>query len=49
MWKGLEASVERGLLAISVVEQDALTDEPSFPYLPSGNDGRANEGKVKKR
>jgi hypothetical protein len=49
MWKNLEARVERGLLAISVVEHDFLTDEPTFPYLPAGNDGRAREGQAKKR
>lgn len=41
MWKGLETGVERGLLAISIVEHDALTDDPSVPYLPVGKDGRA--------
>lgn len=47
MWEGLKASVERGLLAITVVEQDHLTDD-DFPYLPRGNDGRAKEGRSKK-
>jgi Restriction endonuclease BamHI len=49
MWKALEARVERGLLAISVVEHDHLTDDPAHPYLPSGNDGRSKEGKAKRR
>lgn len=49
MWKDLEARVERGLLAISIVEHDALTDDPTFPYLPAGNDGRAREGSAKRR
>lgn len=49
MWKDLEVRVKRGLLAISVVEQDALTDDPSFPYLPVGIDGRAREGQAKRR
>ena len=44
MWKSLESGVERGLLAISVVEHDALTDNPNFPYLPVGNDGRSHNG-----
>lgn len=48
MWQRLGATVAKGLLAVSVVEHDALTDERSFPYLPVGNDGRANEGRVKK-
>ena len=46
MWKDLEAGVERGLLAISIVEHDALTDEETFPYLPVGNDGRARQGRT---
>lgn len=49
MWKDLEARVERGLLAISIVEHDSLTDDPAFPYLPAGNDGRAREGGAKRR
>lgn len=44
-WNSFESTVERGLLAISVVEQDALTSEDTFPYLFSGNDGRAREGR----
>jgi hypothetical protein len=49
MWKKLDARVERGLLAITIVEHDLLTDEPDFPYLPSGNDGRAAQGRAKKK
>lgn len=49
MWKDLEARVDRGVLAISVVEHDSLTDEADFLYLPSGNDGRAVQGRAKKR
>lgn len=45
MWKNLEAGVERGLLAISIVEHDALTNDTTFPYLPVGNDGRARQGR----
>ncbi|MBW8311613.1 MAG: hypothetical protein K0M64_06205 [Rhizobium sp.] len=47
MWSSLGSTVSRGLLAISVVEQDALTDDESYPYLPSGNDGRAKQGREK--
>lgn len=47
MWESLKSSVARGLLAITVVEHDALTTDPNFPYLPMGNDGRAREGRVK--
>jgi Restriction endonuclease BamHI len=49
IWKDLEARVERGLLVISIVEHDLLTDDPAFPYLPAGKDGRAREGGAKRR
>jgi len=45
LWSGLASTVDRGLLAISIVEQDLLTDDAMFPYLPSGNDGRAAQGR----
>jgi hypothetical protein len=48
MWKDLEARVERGVLAISIVEHDSLTDDPDYPYLPTGNDGRAAQGRARK-
>ncbi len=48
MWEGLKSTVERGLLAITVVEHDELTDDPAFPFLTAGNDGRAAEGKAKR-
>lgn len=47
MWEGLKAVVPRGLLAITVVEHDALTTDPAFPYLKVGSDGRAKEGRTK--
>lgn len=47
MWESLKVSVTRGLLAITVVEHDELTDDPKHPYLPMGNDGRAAEGRAK--
>lgn len=47
MWESLKYTVNRGLLAITVVEHDALTDEVAFPYLPLGNDGRAKQGRDK--
>lgn len=49
MWKDLEVRVEKGLLAITVVEHDTLTDDQKIEYLPVGNDGRAKEGKAKKK
>lgn len=47
LWESLKNSVSRGLLAISVVEHDELTTDPSFPYLKVGNDGRAKQGRSK--
>jgi hypothetical protein len=48
LWEGLKSTVERGLLAITVVEHDELTDDQSLPYLPVGNDGRAQKIDTKK-
>ena len=47
MWESLKSSVERGLLAITVVEHDELTQDENFPYLGVGDDGRAREGRSK--
>lgn len=47
MWESLKVSVTKGLLAVTVVEHDMLTDETDFPYLPTGKDGRAREGRSK--
>lgn len=47
MWEGLKAVVPRGLLAITVVEHDALTTDSAFPYLKVGSDGRSKEGRAK--
>ena len=47
MWESLKSSVKKGLLAITVVEHDELTDDSEFPYLTMGNDGRAVEGRSK--
>jgi len=43
-WQQLGA---RGLFAITIVEHDELTDSQTHPYLPTGNDGRAKEGRSK--
>jgi len=45
MWESLKSTVARGLLAITVVEHDELTDRADIPYLKVGNDGRAAEGR----
>lgn len=47
LWESMKAGVSRGLLAITVVEHDALTKDASIPYLAVGNDGRAVEGRSK--
>jgi hypothetical protein len=49
MWHGLALSVTRGLLAITVVEHDDLCDDEAHPYLTVGSDGRAREGRAKRR
>lgn len=48
MWEGLKANVSQGLLVITVVEHDALTDDPKVPFLPAGKDGRSAEGRAKR-
>jgi hypothetical protein len=45
MWQSFGAAVDRGLLAVSVVEHDHLTTDTSIPYLPMGNDGNAARGR----
>jgi hypothetical protein len=45
LWQSTKIRVDRGLLAITVVEHDELTDDQNFPLLDRGNDGRADEGK----
>lgn len=47
MWEGLKSVVEHGLLAITVVEHDHLTDSDEVDYLKVGSDGRAREGRSK--
>lgn len=47
MWESLKSTAERGLLAITVVEHDHLTDSEDIEYLSVGGDGRAREGKSK--
>lgn len=49
MWHGIGRNVKRGLLAISVVEHDELTEDRKVPYLKIGKDGRAKEGKAKRK
>jgi hypothetical protein len=46
MWQGMGESVNRGLLAVVVVEHDALIDDGD--YLSVGNDGRAAQGRARR-
>lgn len=48
LWEAAKAGVKRGLLAISVVEQDELTTDERVPYLPVGDDGRARQGRARR-
>lgn len=48
MWHGLGASIHSGVLAITVVEHDELTDDPIVPYLVMGKDGNAKKSKASK-
>ena len=45
MWQSFGANVEHGLLAVSVVEHDYLTDDPNTLYLHVGDDGNALRGR----
>lgn len=47
LWESVKDTVESGLLAITVVEHDELArpDDESVPYLETGEDGRAAEGR----
>lgn len=47
LWHHLGQSVQRGLLAVTVVEHDELTDDPTIPYIAQGADGRSAEGAAK--
>lgn len=49
MWESLRLGVKEGLLAVTVVEQDAFTDSTTIPYLRVGKSGRSAEGKTKKK
>jgi Restriction endonuclease BamHI len=42
-WESVRVTVPRGLLAVTVVEHDELTDDPTFPYLAVGKDGNADK------
>lgn len=43
-WSQCQSQVIHGLLAITVVEHDRQTDDPTHPLLPRGKDGNADRG-----
>ena len=47
LWHRIGDAVPRGLLAVTVVEHDELTDDPSVPFIGQGTDGRSAEGAAK--
>lgn len=47
LWHRIGQSMERGLLAVTVVEHDELTDDPTIPFIKQGSDGRSAEGAAK--
>lgn len=47
MWQSLKAGVERGLLAVTVVEHDNETDDSAIPYFRLGDDGNAARGRLR--
>lgn len=49
IWEAAKVRVKRGLLAVTVIEHDELTDDETIPYLPLGGDGRAKKTKRKRK
>jgi hypothetical protein len=47
LWHHVGQSVKRGLLALTVVEHDELTDDSAVPFISQGSDGRSAEGASK--
>ena len=47
LWNGIGQGMERGLLAVTVVEHDELTDNTDIPFIAQGKDGRSAEGAAK--
>jgi hypothetical protein len=46
-WHQVGKLVERGLLAVTVIEHDSVTDDPNVPFILQGADGRSAEGASK--
>ena len=47
LWHHVGHSVKRGLLAVTVVEHDEVTEDPAVPFISQGSDGRSAEGASK--
>jgi len=47
LWHHAGRRVKRGLLAVTVVEHDELTDDASVAFISQGTDGRSAEGAAK--
>ncbi|MDP1591231.1 MAG: hypothetical protein Q8M07_25985 [Prosthecobacter sp.] len=47
LWHQFGQGVQRGMLAVTVVEHDELTTDTSIPYIGQGTDGRSAEGATK--
>ena len=46
-WQGIGIGVDRGLLAITVVEHDVVSSDPSIPMFVMGDDGNAIRARSK--
>ncbi|HEX9045785.1 MAG TPA: restriction endonuclease, partial [Verrucomicrobiae bacterium] len=44
LWHRVGQGMKRGLLAVTIVEHDELSDDPSIPFITQGIDGRSAEG-----
>ena len=42
-WASIRGTIERGLLAVTVVEHDHLSDDEAIPFLKQGKDGNAKK------
>ena len=43
LWHRIGQGMDRGLLAVTVVEHDGLTDDQAIPYIKPGTDGRSRK------
>jgi hypothetical protein len=42
-WESIRGTIKHGLLAVTVVEHDHLTDDATIPFLKQGKDGNAKK------